>query len=98
MAMRREVGLIGLTFVAVSGIIGSGWPKKACPTSNYLPLVHTSQRYPARHRAGSQVAGTTRSATSLQWRAPKSARPRSISACNRAMAWLTPASPAAATA
>lgn len=25
MAMRREVGLIGLTFVAVSGIIGSGW-------------------------------------------------------------------------
>ena len=25
MAMRREIGLIGLTFVAVGGILGSGW-------------------------------------------------------------------------
>ncbi|MCP5978831.1 aspartate:proton symporter, partial [Klebsiella pneumoniae] len=23
--LKREIGLIGLTFVAVSGIIGSGW-------------------------------------------------------------------------
>ena len=25
MAMRREIGLIGLTFVAVGGVLGSGW-------------------------------------------------------------------------
>ncbi|TPW28873.1 APC family permease [Martelella alba] len=25
MAMRREIGLMGLTFVAVSGVLGSGW-------------------------------------------------------------------------
>lgn len=35
MAMRREIGLVGLTFVAVSGVLGSGWLFVPLETATY---------------------------------------------------------------
>ncbi len=44
--MNRSIGLIGLTFVAVSGVIGSGWL--------FAPLPPCSSR----HRADTVTATT----------------------------------------